>query len=421
MRTKSLHTAAFFLFTSFIVISCVKETSLSPQQTEFSSSNNTRSNSKKIYVNNIAQLYAAINDPENDGATLVLSEGTYSLSPAFPKAGRLELRHDMSLVGQQGQTGSVIINVTGLPNASFSLPPTPTVPAGIRTGAIRMGNGTNSIEWITIQNDPTHQLRSLIQTDIVATPVADVRVAHCILKGSNIALNLINRDVVANGRTISADVEENEIRENTLQIFGAGILITNSNEVDDAVIHATLRGNYLHGNRCGLNLVNASTHRSSIEVSSYDDKIEDNGLGVSVSAGFSENLANPALNNSVKFDGYGTTIKNNNGNPAPHLSYPPGGVFGAAGVCVPPFGLPGSVDHNNLEINFHGCTIENNIGNYQINVYGGFSLYPLPTPVGTYNSTILRLFGVSSDATVNAIPSVPAEPAGTNTVAVFRN
>ena len=418
LRHPLLILAALFFIASFI--SCRKETSQSRQQEKISLLNNAHSNSKKVYINNVEELYAAINDPENDGVTLVLSEGTYNLSPSFPKAGRLELRHDMSLMGEEGHPESVIIDVTGLPNASFTVPPTPAIPLGVRTGAVRMGDGTNSIGWITIQNNPTHQLRSLIQTDIVATPVAEIRVAHCILKGGNIALNLINRDKVANGRTINADIEENEMMNNTLQIFGTAIEIGNSNEVDDAVIHATLRGNYLHGNRNGITAVNSSTLRCNIELVSYADKIEDNGLGLNLSAGFSEDLARPTLNNSVKFDAYGTSIKNNNGNPTPPLSYTPGGVLAEAGVCSPPFGLPGSVSNNNLEINFHGCPIEHNVGNYQINVYGGLSLYPLPTPVGTYNATTLRLFGISSDATVNAVASVPVEPAATNTVSVYR-
>src|SRR5215216_1150709 len=91
--------------------------------------------SKKIYVSNVDELYAAINDPDNAGTTLVLAPGAYNLNANHPKAGRLELEHNMSLVGQAGDAGQVIIDVTDLPASSFTIPPTPGSPVPIRTGA----------------------------------------------------------------------------------------------------------------------------------------------------------------------------------------------------------------------------------------------------------------------------------------------
>ncbi len=58
---------------------------------------------KKVFISNIVQLYAGINDPLNEGSTLVLAPGTYRLNPDFSKAGRLELQHNMSLIGQAGE------------------------------------------------------------------------------------------------------------------------------------------------------------------------------------------------------------------------------------------------------------------------------------------------------------------------------
>jgi len=82
--------------------------------------------------------------------------------------------------------------------------------------------------------------------------------------------------------------------------------------------------------------------------------------------------------------------------------------------------LPGTVNNNKLDISFYGCAIEGNAGNAQILAYGAHSAYPLPTPAGTYNETNIYLHGISANAAIGAMASLPAESAGTNTVAVYR-
>src|SRR4051812_28110839 len=58
-----------------------------------------------IQISNVEELYSAVNNPANAGATLVLSPGTYMLSVNDPnnvprlKSGRIELQPDMSLTG----------------------------------------------------------------------------------------------------------------------------------------------------------------------------------------------------------------------------------------------------------------------------------------------------------------------------------
>ena len=55
-----------------------------------------------LNVADVEQLYAAVNDPANEGAAIILAPGTYVLSAltaagvARPNAGRLELQQDMS-------------------------------------------------------------------------------------------------------------------------------------------------------------------------------------------------------------------------------------------------------------------------------------------------------------------------------------
>src|SRR5262245_51276586 len=102
-----------------------------------------------VYVADVEQLYDAVNDSANEGAAIVLAAGTYILTAnnpagvARPNGGRLELRQDMSLYGVAGDRAAVVIDAGGLPASSFTF----GLPAGQRTGVIRTGRGTNTIEW----------------------------------------------------------------------------------------------------------------------------------------------------------------------------------------------------------------------------------------------------------------------------------
>jgi hypothetical protein len=416
MSIRHLPTVIIWSVTS-LLSSCQKETSPSGLQEESSAlnplNNNAREHSKKIYVNNVNELYTAINDPGNPGTTIVLGEGTYMLSAAFPKGGRLELQNNMSLVGQPGHPELVVIDITNLPLTSFNLPGSAN-----RTGAIRLGDGRNSLEWITFQNDPAHTVRSLIQTDIVTTPVAQVKVAHCIVKGSSIGLSILNRDPVANGRLLEADIEDNEFAGNIVQQFGSGIQVQNTT-ISDAVIRLRMSRNHIHGNKAGMLIFSSSAQRCEVDVKSFYDKIENNGIGIVLDGGFILTAAAPTIHNKLLFEAHATEIKNNTGTPAPPFAFPATGIHAAAGQSMPPFDGPGTAHFNELEINLIGCSIAGNSGN-QINAYGAHSFHPSSIPAGTHNKTNVYLSGLSTNASVNSINSFPSEPALTNSVNVYR-
>ena len=423
MRIQFLPALVFIVLASAIASSCQKETTINEPGESSSAPNSSNGNaneqSKKIYVTNISELYAAINNAENSGSTLVLAPGVYMLSANYPKAGRLELLHNMSLVGQPGHPEAVIIDATELPLSSFTI-----APSNARTGAVRMGDGNNSIEWITFQNDPAHTIRSLIQTDIVTTPTSQIKVAHCIIKGSSIGLSILNRDPVANGRILEADVADNEIYDNTIQQFGSGIQIQNT-LVNDAVLKVRLSRNYVHGNRAGMMIFNSTSQRCSLEVKSYDETIENNGVGLVLVGALILNATSPAIDNTFIYESYASSLKNNHGVPAPPFSFPAGGVFAPSGLAMTQFGPPGTAHNNKLEISFHGTAIEDNIGGAQINAYGAYSYYALPplnnsTLVGSNNKTNVYLHGQSISATANAANSIPTEAAGTNTANIYR-
>jgi len=409
---------AFIISITVCLVSCRKEIQSERTQAEqkgsISANKNTQNHSVKIYASNISELYEAINNPDNESGTIVLAPGTYLLNAGFPKAGRLELLSNMSLVGQPGHPESVVIDATELPLSSFTIAPT-----NARTGAVRMGDGFNSVEWITFQNDPAHTIRSLIQTDIVTSSPAKIKVAHCVIKGSSIGLSILNRDPEANGRVLDAIVEDNEIMNNIVPQFGSGIQIQNT-LVDEAVLRVNLSRNYIHDNKSGMLIFNSTSRYSTVEVKSYDNRIENNGIGMVLNGGFILSAAIPTMHNSLNFEGFATTIKNNNGLPAPPFLFPATGVHAAAGQSMPPFDIPGSAQNNQLSATFHGCDIEGNTGNGQINVYGAHSFYPMPTPAGSNNTARIFLYGLSANASVYAVNSFPDEPEGTNTATVYR-
>lgn len=424
MGKQTFSAVAFIIFLFVFFPSCKKEISQINLKNEKSallnSVNNSKEQSNKIYVNNVIELYAAINDPENEGGTIVLAPGTYLLSPNYPKGGRLELQHDMSIVGQPGHPEAVIIDANSLPASSLIVPPTPTYPVQLRTGVVRMGNGYNAIEWITLFNDPTHSIRSLIQTDLVTTTATKISIAHSIVKGSQIGISIVNRDAQSNGRIIEIEISDNEITNNIIST-GVGIQIQNSQAVNGATISATLRNNYIHGNRMGIFAFNGSSIQNSLSIKSYNDRIEDNGVGLDIYGGLSEKADFPTNGNTTLFEAYGCTIKNNSGIPAPSplVNTIPGGVT-ARGAYNPSTAQPGTVNNNKLDISFWGSPIESNAGLYSINAYGAFSSFPSANIAGTNNIVTIRLNGVSKQTTVNAIACFPAEPAGTNTINIFQ-
>ncbi|MEP6903708.1 MAG: hypothetical protein ABJA66_18440, partial [Actinomycetota bacterium] len=129
-----------------------------------------------VSVATVEELYAAVNNPSNVGNQIVLAPGVYLLSVndsngvARPNGGRLEFQENMSLQGVVGDRGAVVIDAANLPAGSFtSAPPVPL------TAAIRMGRGTNSIEWLTASNAVNGA--SNIETDLVSA-TTNIRVAH---------------------------------------------------------------------------------------------------------------------------------------------------------------------------------------------------------------------------------------------------
>jgi hypothetical protein len=121
----------------------------------------------------------------------------------------------------------------------------------------------------------------------------------------------------------------------------------------------------------------------------------------------------------ITFEAHGTDIRNNNGTPAPDAALP-GGITAIA-AQVGSTSLPGTANNNLLIVSLRDCRVEGNVGSYQINAFGARSLNAASNnPAGSNNVVSIDLHGVSRIATVNGVPSVPAEAAGTNKVNIFR-
>ncbi|MEJ7739486.1 MAG: hypothetical protein WKF97_18845 [Chitinophagaceae bacterium] len=372
---------------------------------------------KKVHVSTVNELYAAINDPSNAGSQIVLAPGTYTLAADRPNGGRLELQHDMKLQGQAGHPERVIIDASALPASSVFLPLT-SFPGMLRTGGIRTGRGSNAIEWLTLIGNAN--ALSVIDTDLNGTPTTYLKVAHCIIKDGRFGIDLRNRDEESNGRIIEAEITDNELMGFVLpNPNGVGIAMQNSRNVHGAAIRAKLGKNYIHGNMIGIAAYNVVGNQCRIEVASISDRIEANGLGLSLWAGLNQYPNFVANDNAITFAVHGAIIRNNQGTPAP-VETVPGGIA-AFGGQVNPTSLPGTVNNNVLNLSLWDCQVEGNLGPYQINAFGARSLYTSSNnPAGTNNVVNIDLHGVSKGASVNVVPSLPTEPAGTNKVNVYR-
>jgi hypothetical protein len=149
-----------------------------------------------IPVSNVEELYSAVNNVANAGATLLLSPGTYLLSASDsygmprPKGGRIELQPDMSLTGMEGDRSAVVINSVNLPASSF-----PQTVNGVVTGpnaAVRLGLGYNSLEWLTVRDAAAAQAKIDSGLQPLDPGTAYIRIAHLASTDSVRGLNVLN-------------------------------------------------------------------------------------------------------------------------------------------------------------------------------------------------------------------------------------
>jgi hypothetical protein len=398
-----------------VISSCQKSIDkpfLKPEERSSANQSNANENQKGVYVSNLDELYAAVNDAENAGSTIILAPGVYVLNASYPSAGRLELQTDMSLQGQPGQTDAVLIDQSSLPNSSFRLTPTLSV------APIRIGRGTNSIEWLSVKGGPVAaNPLSVIESDLLSTET-NVTISHVYIdcNGSRTGILFRNRLEEHTNRVINATLEHSEIANAFINSNAPGAGLALQNRISGSQIKLNMQNNYIHG--CKIGILNFNSPLSlpidncSLDITSHNDRIEDNGCGLDLSAGSGAGSIY-ANNGSVTVKMYGATIKNN-GVPqrVPNNGALLSGMYTA--------GAYGAIASNNvLKISLWGCDISNNNNAPDIYAYGAFS--PTAAVAGINNRFDLYLYGISANARVESGASVPIEPAGTNVVNVVRN
>ncbi len=296
-----------------------------------------------VNVTNIEELYSAVNDPQNAGTQIVIAPGLYMLSEnnprnvARPNGGRIDLLENMSLRGVVGDREAVVIDAINLPPGSYS---TPTID---KSGAIRMGRGTNAVEWLTIRNAVNGN--GGIETEIAWPGTAYIRIAHIVSTGNLRGIDLRNLGADEAGRVIVAEIVDNDLYGNQRM----GLRIANSQQADGGVVSATLSGNRIYNNNNGLVIEAINTSLGRFTVVSSGDRFYQNTIGTAVGGGL--RLSSSEVNadgNTTSFEAYGSRFENNNSN---------GLGIGAAATHH-----ANGTSNNTVKAYLSGCIFGNNAG-----------------------------------------------------------
>ena len=356
----------------------------------------------KIHVSDVESLYAAVNDPGNAGKTIVPAPGTYHLTRLNPlgaarlNGGRLELQADMSMAGVNGHPDQVVIDSSDPVNGpTFNLGP------GVNAGTIRMGRGRQTVESLTVIGG----VRSAggVQTDLVGgTPV--LRIAHVVSKGSVRGIDVRNLGPEGAGRTLTVDLDRNEVTGNVTSNGGQGIRFVNTAS-DGASIVASLNGNRSHGNIAGFLAANQGSNGASVTIDSRNDRFDDNQIGGLILGGVQGTAASLANDNVVNLTMHAGSMARNDGVLPPPQDFSGGlSVVGGAGVA------PGSTSRNTVKVSIVGLSFSDNL-NTDVKAWGAKTT---GAPAGTHNTVTVALQGVSAQAVTAKDDSEPDEPAGTN-------
>jgi len=358
-----------------------------------------------IEVSNVEQLYDAVNEPANAGATIVLAPGQYVLTrlkpggSTRPNDGRLELQTDMSMSGVTGHPEDVVIDSSDLVNGpSFALG------NGLGNGGtIRIGRGRNNVEWLTVVGGSASAAG--VQTDLVGAP-AVLRVAHVVSRGSVRGIDVRNLGPAGIGRSVVIDLDDNEVFENTA-MNGQGFRFVNSS-ADGASIVASLHNNRSHDNNQGFLVSNERSSHASIVIDSHDDRFEDNMIGGVIFGGLA-NAAGTFSGSTVTFTMHAGLFAGSHGTVPPHNLTAGLNVIG--GAYTTPLGLANSESSNAVRASIWGTKFDDNAA-LDVEAWGAKSL--TAELAGSANVVTVDLHGVSAHARSMAHDSVPDEAAGTN-------
>lgn len=261
-----------------------------------------------IPIRNVEELYIAVNNPQNVGATLVLAPGAYPLSANDPfnaprlKGGRIEFQPDMTIRGVEGDRTLVTINAASLPMSSF---PNTNGP----NAAIRMGVGHNALQWLTVRDAVNGQAN--IDTGLQAVNPADTSIvlAHIASTGSARGANILNFGNQTSNQTIKADIDDCDFFENTAGV-SEGIRIGNFVGALGSIVNVRMSGNRAWGQKTGGLIVNNTANQSRINIVSSGNQFYGNGAGTIIDGGFTAGIGR-ADGNVINFEGHGDSYLRN--------------------------------------------------------------------------------------------------------------
>lgn len=367
-----------------------------------------------VQVGNVEELYAVVNNPANVGSTVVLAPGIYTLSSndpngnPRPNGGRLELQLDMSLLGVVGNRSAVIIEAANLPASSYLPGP---------SGAVRVGRGTNSVQWMTVRNarnGPPPNLAN-IESGLQMPGTAHITIAHIDSYGSTRAISIVNFGPGSSGETIEADIIDSDLHDNVLGV-GEGVRFVNFQGPVGSTINVRMIGNRVWGNIQGRDLVNNRAINSTVNVFSSGNRFFSNGAGTVILGGISSN-ATASNGNTVTLEAHGDHfIDNTTPNP-----FDLGGLVIIAGENI---SIPNGTNDNTVHVSLWGCRYS---GNARADLYAvGARSNPdsIGSP-GVNNHVTIEIHGEGSgrgrwqpfEFFADAIPYNPAE---NNSVTVIR-
>ncbi|HJV48138.1 MAG TPA: hypothetical protein VJ505_14760 [Holophagaceae bacterium] len=367
-----------------------------------------------VQVNGIEQLYAAVNDPANAGATLVLAPGIYMLSRtdstglARPNGGRLELQVDMSLTGLVGDRSAVVIDAFDLPRSSF---PAASVP----NAAVRTGKGRNAVEWLTVRNTQNGQANIDTGLQPLLPGTAFVRIAHVASTGSARGLNALNFGPAASGETLEIDIIDCDFFNNPFGV-SEGVRVGNFVGATGSTVNARMIGNRSWGNQQGRLIVNNRALRSTVNVFSSGNRFYANGAGTILIGGLSSD-ATVANGNTIHFEAHGDHFVDNT---APTI-LDVGGLVILGGENI---SIPNGTNDNTVFASLWGCRMGDN-NTHDLAAWGARSVPVSIGLPGVNNHVTIEIHG---DGGQNGkwqpieffLDGEPDGPNANNTVVVFR-
>jgi len=360
-------------------------------------------NAPTVNVATVEELYSAVNNSSNVGSKIVLATGVYMLSAtdsggsARPNGGRLELQENMVLRGVAGNRGAVVIDAANLPSSSYTTPIA-------NTGAIRLGKGTNAVEWLTVRNAVSGGAGIIVHLSAPGT--AYVRIAHCVSTGGHRGIDMRNAAASQTGFIIEAEIVDNDLHNNRIQT-ATGLRIINTQGVVGNSVSVYLSGNRMFDNQQGMIVENlGSTNGGIVSVYSSGDRFFENGGGATIGGAFG-----PTTNSAVNFTAVGSTFENNNG----FTDFYRGGLSVAGSVS---FQTANGGSNNTANVSLRNCRFANN----QVADLAAYGASSLPVTIGasgTNNRANIKLFGTPTANIIKA-DSHPTNSAGMNYVSVTR-